>query len=81
MTTYQYAIVPAPGMYGSQSKVRPVARSNSLERAQSRAAKATREFRAAMRKHGGSSGGYRVIEHNGDDWWFGYELDRMPTAE
>lgn len=75
---YPYAVVPSHGCYGSGSKVRPLCRATTLEAAKKKAAKATREYRAAMAKHGGSSGGYRVIKSN-DAWWYGHELDRMAT--
>ena len=77
LTTMTYAVVPSHGCYGSGSKVRPLSTHSTLARAERKAERATSEYRAAMRRYGGSSGGYRVVEARAS--WLGWELDRMPS--
>lgn len=79
--TYAYAVVPSQGRYGSGTTVLVYRRSNSLEAARRAAEKASREFQGAMARHGGTSGGYRVVRWDrGDDRIEGYALDRCPTV-
>lgn len=80
-TTLRYAVIPSHGCYGSGSKVHPVSRHRTIEAAEKKAAKATREYQDAMRRHGGSSGGYRVVEWpHGEQWVWGHDADRMETV-
>lgn len=80
----RYAIVPTAGCYSSGARVHALAVVGDLERARARARSATREYRAAMRPHGGSSGGYRVVATEAttrrDAVWLGWELDLEPTV-
>lgn len=79
--TYAYAVVPTQGMYGSGDSVRVAHRTDSLEVARKKAASLTRGYQAGMQPHGGSSGGYRVIEWGQDARTIsGYSLDRTPDA-
>ena len=80
----RYAVVPTAGCYGSGSRVASLAVVADLGRAVSMARRSTAEFRRAMRPHGGSSGGYRVIATDVRDRrsvsWLGWELDLHPTV-
>ena len=58
----KYAVIPSRGCYGSSSTVRSVYGSTNRERVIERAIKLTRAHKQAMAKHGGTSGGYRVVE-------------------
>ena len=82
--TYTYAVVPNQGCYGSGSQVRPDHRTNSIETARKVAARFTRRYKAAMSRHGGSGGGYRVIEWSGREATVGYilgcDLGRRPSV-
>lgn len=73
-----YAVVPTSGRYGSGSIVRPVSRHRTLASATRAADRATRSYCAAMRPHGGSSGGYRVVAWRPE--WLGWALDRVLDA-
>ena len=78
---FKYAIVPTPGRYSSGATVRPIFRCKTLSEAQRKAAKMTRAFQKAMRPHGGTSGGYRVVGLcEQDQSWLGHDLDREPTV-
>ena len=81
MTTYEYAVIPGPGMHGSGDRVRAVYRTDDLARAHRKAEQATSNYRAMMAPHGGSSGGYRVVEWRGaHKSCMGVDADRMPTV-
>jgi hypothetical protein len=79
--TYRYAVVPSQGCYGSGSSVRAAYRTDSLERAEKRAAKLTADYRRDMAPYGYTSGGYRVVRWgSADRTCLGCDLDRYPTA-
>jgi hypothetical protein len=79
--SYEYAVVPSQGRYGSGDTVYTLYRTDDLDKARRRAAKATREFQDAMRPHGGTSGGYRVVPWGSDaDRTVGHALDRVQSA-
>ena len=78
--TYAYAIVPSPGRYGSGEQVRPVRRGDDLAALQTAAERMTRTHQQAMRKHGGTSGGYRVVTWGSYPSVTGWVLDRSPDA-
>lgn len=78
--TYAYAVVPSHGCYGSGSRVQTQYRTNDLAKAKAKAAKLTREYREAMVRYGGSSGGSRVVEWDSSDTTIlGCDLDRYPS--
>jgi hypothetical protein len=80
--TYAFAIVPTQGMYGSGDIVRVARLSNDLDAARKIAKKLTAEYRQAMRPHGGSSGGYRVIVWGAADRTAsGYWINHCPDAK
>lgn len=83
MSAY-YAVVPSHGRYGSGDRVTALSVHGERAEAIRRAARATRQFQDAMRRHGGTSGGYRVVETDystiDDASWLGHELDRKPSA-
>lgn len=76
-----YAIVPSRGRYGSSQSIRPMpvrgvgVELRDLIRARRLAERWTRDFRAGMRRYGGTSGGYRVVEYREE--WLGWELDQQ----
>ena len=76
---YTYAVVESRGMHGSGEKVRAVYRTNDLARAKKKAEKFTREYRESMERHGGSSGGYRVVESENSEW-LGNDIDSIPSV-
>ena len=77
----RYAVVPARGMYGSGEKIHVWRHYGNLPAAQATAAELTRLHRQGMARHGGSSGGYRVIECAISTRAIsGYDLDRTPDA-
>jgi hypothetical protein len=78
MTTTIYSVVPTQGMYGSGEIVRSISRHRTLAAAQRAAARYTRDYQRAMSAHGGSSGGYRIVE--AWDAGLGHILDRQPDA-
>lgn len=77
----RYAVVPSQGCYGSGEWVYAASLHADLRTAVARAAAATRSYRAAMARYGGSSGGYRVVETEArtrrDAVWLGHDLDRV----
>lgn len=77
-----YAVVPTQGRYGSGEVVSPFASdiSGNLAKLRREAKRATREYQRAMAPHGGSGGGYRVVEYFGDSW-YGHDLDRTPDVQ
>jgi hypothetical protein len=79
-----YAIVPSRGRYSSGMTVRPLAVTSDRSKALRRAERATSEFRAAMRRYGYTSGGFRVVETEARSCrglsWLGCDLDKMPTV-
>jgi hypothetical protein len=81
----RYAIVPTHGRYGSGERVHALSVHGALVKAEGRARRATRQFQAAMRAHGGTSAGYRVVETDAttrrDAVWLGHELDRTPSVD
>jgi len=81
----KYAIVPQ-GCYGSGDIINPRRVCKLLATALKNAKKLTGAYQKAMRPHGGSSGGYRVIEVEDNETrrntsWFGHELDRIPSVK
>ena len=77
----KYAVVPARGMYGSGEKIHVWRHYGNLLAAQATAAELTRLHGQGMARHGGSSGGYRVIECAISTRAIsGYDLDRTPDA-
>jgi len=80
----RYAIVPSHGCYSSESRVRPLRVMNDPERAKRLANRWTVEHRREMAKHGGTSGGFRVVETTArtrrNVSWRGHELDHEPTV-
>ena len=77
----RYAVVPARGMYGSGEKIHIWKHYGNLAAAEAAAAELTRLHRQGMARHGGSSGGYRVIECTISTRAIsGSDLDRMPDA-
>ena len=80
-TATTYAVVPTHGMYGSGDNVRVARISNSLQAARKSAKTFTVCYQSYMSKHGGSSGGYRVIAWDQTGRTIsGYWLDRTPDA-
>lgn len=80
--TYAFAVIAGPGMYGSGDTVRVACRTNDRQKAKAKAAKLTREYQDGMKKYGGSSGFYRVIDWGTDDMTIsGYSLDRTSDAK
>jgi len=81
----RYAVVPAPGCYGSGDLVSAITTCADLDRALQIAQRETTKYRVAMAPHGGSSGGYRVVETDAttrsETCWGGWELDSLPDAE
>jgi hypothetical protein len=80
----RYAIVPSRGCYGSGERVRAVRVCRALDTAIQSAARLTASYRRSMARHGGSSGGYRVVETeartSATASWYGHVLDRKPSA-
>ena len=76
---YKYAVIPSQGMYGSGSNVNTLYRTDDLTRAKQRAASMSRAHRDGMKRHGGTSGGYRVIEWgcDGTHVGLGHDADRI----
>ena len=77
----RFAVVPSAGCYSQSSRVRAISTHATLLNARRAAARATREYRAAMRSVGGSSGYYRVVATDAATtrdavWQFGHDLDR-----
>ena len=80
-TATTYAVVPTQGMYGSNDIVRVARISNSLQDARKSAKTFTVSYQSYMSKHGGSSGGYRVIAWDRTGRTIsGYSLDQTPDA-
>lgn len=77
-TKTTYAVIASAGRHGSGDLVVPAYTTTDLARAKKRAEKMTREFRAGMAKHGGTSGGYVVVEGSRSSRWLGHEADRLP---
>lgn len=79
---YKYAVIPSQGMYGSASRVEAVYRTDDLRRAKARAESLTRSYRDGMRRHGGTSGGYRVIKWGqaGSYIGLGHNADRIESV-
>jgi len=81
MSTTKFAVVPTQGMYGSGDNVRVARILSSLQAARESAKRMTVSYQSYMSKHGGSSGGYRVIAWDQDGRTIsGYSLDRTPDA-
>jgi hypothetical protein len=81
MNAFSFAVVPTCGMYGNADAVRVEEFSETLEAAQKRAARLTKQYRGRMARFGGSSGGYRVIAWGHDGRTIsGRMLDRTPDA-
>ena len=81
MSTTKFAVVPTQGMYGSGDNVRVARILNSLQAARASAKRMTVSYQSYMSKHGGSSGGYRVIAWDQTGRTIsGYWLDRTPDA-
>ena len=77
----KYAVVPQRGMYGSGEKIHIWKHHGNLTAAQAMADELTRLHRQGMARHGGSCGGYRVIECAIGTWAIlGHDLDRTPDA-
>lgn len=73
-----YAVIPSTGRHASGDLVLPAYATADLGRARKRAAKMTAEFQARMSRHGGTSGGYVVVEGTRSSRWLGHEADRLP---
>ena len=81
MSTTKFAVVPTQGMYGSGDNVRVARILGSLQAARESAKRMTVSYQSYMSKHGGSSGGYRVIAWDQTGRTIsGYWLDRTPDA-
>jgi len=80
-TATTYAVVPTQGTYGSGDNVRVARVCRSLQAARESAKRMTVSYQSYMSKHGGSSGGYRVIAWDQTGRTIsGYWLDRTPDA-
>ncbi len=81
----RYAIVPSQGRYSSGNIVYATQVCRDFEKAKKLARQWTKEYQASMRKHGGTSGGYRVVVTTATNKrsakWLGHELDRIPTSD
>ena len=80
---YRYAVIAGPGMYGSGSTVYTVYRTDDLQRAKKKAAALTASYRSVMRRYGGTSGFYRVIEwgERGRCVGLGHDADRIVSVD
>ena len=80
----RYAVVPSQGCYGSGERVSAEQVCDTRSAAIAIAARLTARYRARMRRHGCSSGGYRVVETEAssaaDTSWLGHALDRTPSV-
>jgi hypothetical protein len=80
----RYAVVPSQGCYGSGDRVSAEQVCDTRAAALTLAARLTVRYRARMRRHGGSSGGYRVVETEAgsaaETSWLGHALDRTPSV-
>ncbi len=80
-----YAVVRSHGCYGSGETIYAVRVCGSLQTAITLAERKTRQYRQAMARHGGSSGGYRVIETHFESRrrasWVGHDLDAILDAQ
>jgi hypothetical protein len=81
----KYAIVLSQGMYYQGDRIRPERICQDFATASKLAWGWTKSYQRAMAPHGGSSGGYRVIEVDDsatvkNTVWFGHEIDLIPTA-
>ena len=80
----RYAVVRSHGCYSEGETVYAARVCGSLRLAEKYAAYRTRQYQADMRPHGGSSGGYRVVEVTARSRaglvWRGWELDATPDA-
>jgi len=80
-TATTFAVVPTQGMYGSGDNVRVARILGSLQAARASAKRMTVSYQSYMSKHGGSSGGYRVIAWDQTGRTIsGYSLDQTPDA-
>lgn len=76
----RYAVVLSQGCYGSGETVQAISVHASLADARRAATAATARYKRAMARHGGTSGGYRVVETSvADPSWLGRELDLRRT--
>ncbi len=78
-----YAVVPTSGRYSAGEHVRAVHVARSVDTARRIAARYTRQHRAALAAHGGTSGGYRIVATTAPTRrtavWRGHDLDRLPS--
>ena len=58
---YAYAVIEGPGMHDGAEELVTLFRGDNLARGCQVAREATDSYRKAMSRHGGSSGGYRVV--------------------
>ena len=81
-TIFTYAVIESAGMHGSSETVWAHYRTNDLGRAQARARALTAQYQELMRRHGGSSGHYRVVAwgQRGNIISYGRDADAMPTV-
>jgi len=84
MSAIRYAVVPSAGRHGSGDMVRAVSVHADRATAIRRAERLTREHQAAMRRYGGTSGGYRVVETEASSArtarWQGMDVDALPSV-
>lgn len=84
MRPVRYAVVVSHGRYGSGDLIIAASVHADPATALRRARRMTREHQQGMRRYGGTSGGYRVVEtlerRASAARWRGVDLDREPTV-